>query len=166
MKLLRVTDTAKVTIPDAVIAISKLNGTERLELHALDSAAVLLKDRMTAMEVINAIDSLDELAGQLLEALVESCEQCVCCEDDCPFTCENRGIKLPSHLLDEANIPEGAKLSAVADPETGCIIVSEINAKHDIDDVPDGLLDVLLEYGVCLESLNKLLYGGRIVYGS
>ena len=166
MKLLRVTETAKVTIPRAAIVISKLDGADALGLHALENAAVLLKDRMTAMEVINAIDSLDQLAGQLLEALIESCEQCVCCEDDCPFTSENRGIKLPSHLLDEANIPEGAKLSAVADPETGCIIVSEINAEHDIDDVPDGLLDVLLECGVCLESLNGLLSSGKIVYGS
>lgn len=166
MKFLRVTDAAKVMIPKAAITVSKLDGTEKLELHALDNAAVLLKDRMSAMEVINAIDSLDELSSQLLEALVESCDQCVCCEENCPFICESRGINLPSHLLDEANIPEGAKLSAVADPETGCIIVSENAAAHDLGDVPDGLLDVLLECGVCLESLSGLLASGEAVYGS
>lgn len=166
MKFLRVTDAAKIMIPRAAITVSKLDGTEKLELHALENAAVLLKERMTAMEVINAIDSLDELSSQLLEALVESCDQCVCCEEDCPFICDNGGISLPSHLLDEANIPEDAKLSAVADPETGCVIVSESNAEHGIDDVPDGLLDVLLECGVCLESLSGLLASGEAVYGS
>ena len=166
MKLLRVPETAKVTIPRAAIVISKLDGADALGLHALENAAVLLKERMTAMEVLNAIDSLDELSSQLLEALVESCEQCVCCEENCPFICDNGGIKLPGHLLDEANIPEGAKLSAVADPETGCVIVSENNAAHDIDDVPDGLLDDLLGCGICLESLNELLTSGEIVYGS
>lgn len=166
MKLLRVTETAKVTIPKAVIAISKLEGTDRLQLHALESAAVLLKDRMSAMEVINAISSLDQLSGQLIEALIEACEQCVCCEEDCPFICNNGGIKLPSHLLDEANIPEGTRLCAVPDPESGCIIVRENNAEHDLDDVPDGLLDVLIECGVCLESLSGLLASGEAVYGS
>lgn len=166
MKLLRVTETAKVTIPKAVIAISKLEGTDALGLHALENAAVLLKERMTAMEVINAIYSLDRLSGQLLEALTDACEQCVCCEENCPFICDNGGISLPSHLLDEANIPEGAKLSAVADPETGCVVISESNAEHGIDDVPDELLDVLLECGVCLESLSGLLSSGEIVYGS
>ncbi len=166
MKILRVTDTAKVTIPDAVIAISKLNGTERLELHALENAAVLLKDRMTAMEVINAIDSLDRLSGQLLEALAGACEQCVACEEDCPFMDGSSRISLPAHLLDEARIPEGARLRAVPDPETGCIIVTEREAGYDLDDVPDELLDALLECGVCLESLSGLLASGEAVYGS
>lgn len=166
MKLLRVTEAAKVTIPRAAIAISKLEGTDRLQLHALESAAVLLKDRMTAMEVVKAIDSLDQLAGQLLEALIDACDQCVCCEEDCPFICGDGGISLPSHLLDEANIPEGARLCAVPDPKSGCIIVRENTAEHSIDDVPDGLLDTLLECGVCLESLSGLLASGEAVYGS
>ncbi len=166
MKILRVTNKAKVTIPDAVMTISKLNGTERLELHALESAAVLLKDRMTAMEIINAVSSLDELSGQLLEALAGACEQCVAGEEDCPFMDGSSRISLPTHLLDEARIPEGARLRAVPDPETGCVIVSEREAGFDLEDVPDGLLDALLECGVCLESLSGLLASGEAVYGS
>lgn len=165
MKFVRPTEDAKVTIPKSVIALSRLGGAESLELHALESAAVLLKGRMTAMEVINAVTSMDKLSGQLLEALAGACERCVECEEDCPFIEDGGTIQLPRHLLDEADIPEGARLRAEPDPETGCIIVSEKEAGHDLDDVPDGLLDALLECGVCLESLSELLDSGAIVYG-
>ncbi len=166
MKIFKETDTAKVTVPKSLLSLSRLYSAERLELHELESAAVLLKDRMTAMEVINAVSSLDRLASQLLEALAGACEQCVACEEGCPFMGESRKIRLPAHVLGEANIPKGAKLCAVPDPETGCVIVTEREAGFDLDNVPDELLDALLECGVCLESLSGLLASGEAVYGS
>lgn len=165
MKFSRKAGAAGVTIPKAAIALSKLDGGENLELHALESAAVLLKGRMTAMELLSAVKSMDELSGQLLETLAEACEQCVGCEEDCPFLWGSRDIKLPSHLLEAANIPEGARLCAEAFPESGCIVVSGPDSEHSLDDVPDELLDALLECGVCLESLNELIGSGEIIYG-
>lgn len=166
MKFSRENGTTGVTIPKAALKLSRLEGAQKLELHALDSAAVLLKDRMTAMEVLGAVSSMDRLSGQLLEALAEACEQCVGCEEDCPFIEKSTGISLPGHLLEAANIPEGARLCAEPFPDSGCIIVSEPDLEHNLDDVPEELLDVLTECGVCLESLSELIGSGEVVYGS
>lgn len=165
MKFSRKTGAAGVTIPKAALKLSRLEDAEKLELHALESAAVLLKGRMTAMDVLGAVKSMDELSGQLLETLAEACEQCVGCEEDCPFIWDSRDIKLPSHLLEAANIPEGARLCAEAFPDSGCIVVSGPDSEHSLDDVPEELLSALLGCGICLESLNELIGSGEIIYG-
>lgn len=166
MKFVRENGTAGVTIPRAAMKLSHFDGAGKLELHALDSASVLLKEKMTAMELLNAVSSMDHLAGELLEALIEACDDCVGCEDDCPFSQENRDLRLPRHLLDVAEIPEGAKLRAEPDPDSGRIIVSAREVEHSLDDVPEDLLEVLTECGVCLEALDWLLGSGEIVYGA
>lgn len=166
MKFVKGTGAAGVTIPKAAIKLSGLGGAQRLELHTLDSAAVLLKQEMTAMELLTVVNSLDRLSGDLLAALAVACEKCVGCEDDCPFSQESRDIRLPKYLLDAAEIPEGAKLCAEPDPDGGRIIVSTLEAEHDLDDVPEELLDALLECGVCLGSLSELLSSSEVIYGA
>lgn len=166
MKFVKGTGAAGVTIPKAAMTLSSLDGAETLELHTLDGAAVLLKQEMSAMELLAVVNSLDKLSGDLLSVLAISCEKCVGCEDECPFTQESRDIRLPRYLLDAAEIPEGAKLCAEPDPDSGHIIVSALEAEHDLDDVPEELLDALLECGVCLGSLSELLDSGDVVYGA
>ncbi len=166
MKFVRGTGAAGVTIPKAAMKLSGLSGTENLELHTLDGAAVLLKQEMTAMELLTVVSSLDRLSGDLLAALAIACEKCMGCEDSCPFSQESRDIRLPKYLLDAVEIPEGATLCAEPDPDTGRIIVSALEAEHDLSDVPEELLDALLECGVCLGSLSELLGSGEAVYGA
>ncbi len=166
MKFVRGTGTAGVTIPKAAMKLSGLSGTENLELHTLDSAAVLLKQEMTAMELLTVVSSLDRLSGDLLAALAIACEKCVGCEDNCPFSQESRDIRLPKYLLDAAVIPEGATLCAEPDPDTGRIIVSALGPGHDLDNVPEVLLNCIAGCGVCLGSLSELLGSGEVVYGA
>lgn len=166
MKFTREAGAAGVTIPKAAMKLSGLGGAHKLELHTTDGAAVLLKREMTAMELLTVVSSLDRLSGDLLAALAIACEKCVGCEDNCPFSQESRDIRLPKYLLDAAEIPEGATLCAEPDPDTGRIIVTALEAEHDLDDVPEELLDALLECGVCLGSLSELLGSGEVVYGT
>lgn len=166
MKFVKGTGAAGVTIPKAAMTLSGLDGAETLELHTLDGTAVLLKQKMTVMELLTVVGSLDRLSGDLLAALAIACEKCVGCEDECPFSQESRDIHLPKYLLDAAEIPEGAKLCAEPDPDTGRIIVSALESGYDLDNVPEELLDALLECGVCLGSLSELLGSGEVVYGA
>lgn len=166
MKFVKGISAAGVNIPKAALKLSSLSGTEKLELHTLNGAAVLLKPKMTAMELLSVVNSLDRLSGDLLAALAITCEKCVGCEDECPFSQESRDIRLPKYLLDAAEIPENAKLCAEPDPDTGRIIVSALEPGYDLDNVPEELLDALLECGVCLGSLSELLGSGEVVYGA
>lgn len=155
-----------VNIPKAGLKLSGLSDTEKLELHTLNRAAVLLKSDMTANELLDAMNSLDRLSGDLLAALVTACGKCVGCEDECPFSPESRNIHLPKYLLDAADIPVDAKLCAEPDPDTGCIIVSVLEPQYDLSRVPEELLDALVEYDVCLGSLCELLGSSETVYGA
>lgn len=165
MKFVKGTGASGVTIPNAALILGGLYGAEKLELHTLDGAVVLLNGKMTAMELLDVVESLDRLSGELLAALTSACGQCVGCEDDCPFSQASRDIRIPQYLLDAVDIPMGAKLCAEPDLDTGHIIVSALEIKHDLDDVPEELLDALLENGACLGSLSELLGSGDIVYG-
>lgn len=164
MKFVKESGTGAVNIPKALLKLSGLSDTEKLDIHALDGVAVLLKREMTAMELLTVINNLDQLSDDLLTELIAACGKCVSCEAHCHFCQENRDIHLPKHLLDAADIPVDAQLRAEADPDTGRIIVSIVESEHDLDDVPEELLDELLACDVCLGSLNELLSSGDIVY--
>lgn len=165
MKFVKEIGDSGVTIAKSALRLSGLDGTEKLDLHISEGVAVLLKPNMTAMELLSVVNNLDKLSGDILAVLATACEKCVGCEGECPFSQENRDIRLPKYLLDAAEIPEDAKLCAEPDPDAGHIIVSALELGHDLDRVPEELLDALLECSVCLGSLSELLGSGEIVYG-
>lgn len=105
MKFIKGISATGVNIPKAGLKLSGLSDTEKLELHTLNRAAVLLKPEMTAVELLAVVKSLDKLSGDLLSVLAISCEKCVGCEDECPFSQESRDIRLPKYLLEAAEIP-------------------------------------------------------------
>lgn len=166
MKFIKGISATGVNIPKAGLKLSGLSGEEKLELHTLNRAAVLLKPEMTAIELLAVVNSLDKLSGDLLSVLAISCEKCVGCEDECPFSQESRDIRLPKYLLEAAEIPVGASLCAEPDPDTGRIIVSALEPQYDLSRVPEELLDALFECDVCLGSLSELLGSGEVVYGA
>ena len=59
-----------LSIPSGVFKISGFEADEKAEIHALDSAVVILKKRMTATELIQAMDALHQLATELTVHLV------------------------------------------------------------------------------------------------
>ena len=74
-----------LSIPSGVFKISGFEADEKAEIHALDSAVVILKKRMTATELIQAMDALHQLATELTVHLAMVCGTCDDCEDGCPF---------------------------------------------------------------------------------
>lgn len=114
------------------------------------------------------------------------CEDCgTACSDVCAFlhgckdtpaewvqNCElckelmsEENIKLPDYVLEDAGISTDAKLEAYAD-ENGVITVTESECQYGISDLPPLLLNILVQSGICLASLDELIVQEEIVYGN
>lgn len=154
-------------------------GEDTLELHAGDSALVILRDKMTVLEVAYAIETLSALASELTVALAKAGGICNNCDEhggaspaECVANCslcqdalEGDGIIIPDYLLEEADIPKDAKLEAYVDEDSGEITIVESDIQQDITDLPEGVLSVLLASGVCLAELDERIMLEDHVYG-
>ena len=67
MKFNKQINNGTLLIPGGAFKISGFEGGEKVEIHTLDSAVVVLKKQMTTMELIQAMDALHRLAHFLLE---------------------------------------------------------------------------------------------------
>jgi antitoxin component of MazEF toxin-antitoxin module len=151
-------------IPAAILAVSGLKEQESVEFHAGDNTVVLLPAKMTVMELVGAIHTLHEMTVNLLFSLMQSCGSC----EDCGL-CESMGLEsqesvtIPAHVLEEAGLPPGCKLTACVD-EGGNILVEQAAYEHDLSDVPAHILEAMRNSGACLADLEDRIMMGEIVY--
>lgn len=151
----------------ATLEAGGLDRSIPIEVHALKNAVLLLSGKMTALEVIQTVAALDEMAVDLLEVVANACGTCDGCENGCPFEDGKpveEDLDIPDYLLEAAELPEDAVLTAVADPETHEIIVTAV--EEDISDVPPEQLELLSSCGVCLGELNDKIVRREIIYGT
>ena len=166
MKFNKQINNGTLLIPSGVSKISGFEADEKAEIHALDSAVVVLKKQMTAMELIHAMDALHQLATELTVHLARVCGACDECEDDCPLDdLEDGMLELPDYLREEAGIPAGAKLCVYVDDEENTVTIAEAGYDHDLRDVPPYLLEMLVDAGICLGELEERLMVGDLIYG-
>lgn len=105
MKFNKQINNGTLLIPGGAFKISGFEGGEKVEIHTLDSAVVVLKKQMTTMELIQAMDALHRLATELTVHLARVCGTCDDCEDGCPFDdLEDGMLELPDYLREEAGI--------------------------------------------------------------
>ena len=74
----------EITIPAADLEQANLMGFDRLELHLLDQAAVVIPGEMTARELIEVGESLLKLTFSLVDVLLESSSDCDNCGQQKP----------------------------------------------------------------------------------
>lgn len=99
MKFNKQINNGTLLIPGGAFKISGFEGGEKVEIHTLDSAVVVLKKQMTTMELIQAMDALHRLATELTVHLARVCGTCDDCEDGCPFDdLEDGMLELPDYL--------------------------------------------------------------------
>ena len=158
-----------ILLPITAVRLAGLECGDAVEYHALKGAMVVLKGQMTAMELMNAAQSLHKLSAELLAHLALVCGKCDNCgekdEDSCPLVdLDDEGITLPGYLLQDAGIPEGTKLCAEANEENHHIEIFPAGYDHDLRDVPSELLDLFIASNVCLPELEERLILGDIVY--
>ena len=90
-----------MAIPAAALKLCGFENGDKAELHALPSAAIILKQKMTAMEVIRAMDALHQLTVDLSVHLARASGPCDGCDGDCPFDgLDGQEIALPDYLLE------------------------------------------------------------------
>lgn len=166
MNFVKENDGKGVIIPHAALVLSDLGDAKKLRLLLTNGAVVVLKNAMTAMDIIRVIDNLNEISSELLAALVDACgacEDCGGCDGLDPDSFA--GIALPAGLLDAAGIPRNAKLCADADHEAGTISIMQSDAKNDLSDLPPGMVGLLASCGICFDELEERLAEGDVIYG-
>lgn len=151
-------------LPITEAAEKKIGDVGKLEAAAIANGLVLLKSEMTAMEVLETLEGLKEVLEELYFTLAEAAGSCE--DDSCQSETEDAvSIKLPAFILEDAGIPEDAKLCAYTNEDSGEVIVMEAEYKHDLSDVSKDTLQVLKAMGICLSGLNECLMAERIIYG-
>ena len=165
-----VNEPSEIHISAADLEAANLNEWERLELHLLDQAAVVLPGEMTVMEVILTAESLKGLASALLAAIGEACEKCNGCNVE--LLCNlmkgeiRSEVSIPPEVLEEAEVDPDCKLACEVDPKSGAIRVVEADYQYDLIDVSPTLLDAFRECGICLNDLEAKLKEEAVIYGT
>ena len=170
MKKVIMNGPSEIYISDAELETANLNEWERLELHLLDQAAVVIPGVMTVMEVIRTAEALQGLASELLAAIGKACEKCDGCNVE--LLCDlmkgaiRPEVSIPPQVLEEAGFDPDCKPTCEVDSESGEIRIVEAEYRYDLSDIPPTLLDTFREYSICLEDLEEKLKEETFVYGA
>ena len=164
MRFVKETTSKGLQIPTAAMKLSGFESSGKVELHASEDTLVVLKQRMTAMELLRAARSLQKLATDLHVHLARVCGHCDGCDGECPFEGGDE-VDLPDYLREEAGIPEKAKLCASVDEDEHTVTISEADYDHDLRDVPEEVLEMFRDAEICVGELEERLILGDVVYG-
>ena len=168
MKQCTMENQAEVCITAENLEIANLSEWERLELHLLDQAAVVIPGRMTVMEVIRVTETLQGFVSDLLTAVAEACDRCDNCQMDKPCGLMTGTvlpkISIPACVLEEAGLEPDCKLVCTAEQGRGEVRVTEAEYRYDLTDLRPDLLELFRKCGVCLSDLDEKLTQDAIVY--
>lgn len=158
----------EVLITGANLEQANLSEFGRLEILLLNYAAVVIPGEMTAMELIQASESLNKMAVYLLNVVPQACPKCDFCGMNEPCELMTNEIHpkviIPDENLLEAGIEPGSKLACQADPEHQRMIVYEADVEYDLSDIDPDVLNVLRECNVCLCELDEMINNDSVIY--
>lgn len=156
-----------IKISSAATKLAKWEIGDKVKLFISDGTMILFNKKMTAMELIKASQYLHEVSSDLMVELAKACGFCEDCDDCCPCKdCEwDEDVFIPDYLREEAGIPETAKLSVCVDEGNGAVIISAAEYDNTLADVPQIVIDILVNGGICIGALEEHLIKGDIVYG-
>lgn len=106
MKFTQETTEKGLMLPTSALKISGVGAEGQTELHVLEDALVVLKGRMTALELLTAAHQLHQLTTELCGHLAKTCGFCTNCGDGCPLDApesepEGQGLRgVPPELLE------------------------------------------------------------------
>lgn len=167
-KITKGTTKKKLVIPYDVMERSGFQKGAPVDVHTLTDAVIILKNGMTAIELLHAVDQMKDLTVELLSALVENCEPCADCgeteDGSCPYLANHTTPDIPADVLQNAGIPAEAKLCAWAGPKPGIVSVARAGYRHDLSDVPEWAMSILAVYGVCFKDLAELVMSEEPVH--
>ncbi len=151
----------ELSIRGEILDASGFGNDGALAVHGRENAIVIMKEEMTAMELVRTFQSLRDLASDLLGHLTKICDPCEHCEGGCPCTKDGVCVRLPDELLEQIGIPKDAKLDVIIEDKAMTIREAE---GFDLRDVSPEMLDLFRQAGICLDSLEELLAKEDVVY--
>lgn len=83
MKFIKEITSRGLLIPMVAARLAKFKAGDRVEYRPLDNVVVVLKKRMTAPELLTAVEQLNGVATELLLHLDRVCGPCEECADGC-----------------------------------------------------------------------------------
>lgn len=83
MKFIKEITSRGLLIPMVAAQLAKFKAGDRVEYRPLDHVIVVLKKRMTAPELLTAVEQLQSVATELLLHLDRVCGPCEECPDGC-----------------------------------------------------------------------------------
>ena len=83
MKFIKEITSRVLLIPMVAAQLAKFKAGDRVEYRPLDHVIVVLKKRMTAPELLTAVEQLQSVATELLLHLDRVCGPCEECPDGC-----------------------------------------------------------------------------------
>ena len=83
MKFIKEITSRGLLIPMVAAQLAKFKAGDRVEYRPLDHVIVVLKKRMTAPELLTAVEQLQSVATELLLHLDRVCGPCEDCPDGC-----------------------------------------------------------------------------------
>ena len=138
---------------------------EQATMIGMESVIVLQNTKMTALDIINAIEGLESVLETMYEVLLERCSKC----DDCASCgyCEGIGredIPVPDWAMEEAGLKIGTKMDIFVEEDRGIITLQEADTRYDITDVPDDIRAFLSAADICIGELNESIELEEIIY--
>lgn len=158
-----------LTIPTEVIKATGLG--EMITLTAAEGIILLKSTEMTALQLIQTVTALDEMAVSLYNVLlsnfskVEDDEDCAHC-DGCSF-CEEfmeDSVDVPAWAKEAAGICPDTKLCICVEENSERIILEPVEYENDITDIDEDTLIHLSDMGICLGELNESIMSDEVIY--
>lgn len=153
-----------MTLPSAALQLSKLE-EQPLEYHTGENVVVVMPAKMDAMRLIRTIDALSELELELIGVLQEHCHNGGCSQEECNCVADQSTIQIPDWARGEAGFAPDSKLECWVEEDSDEVIICEAEYEHDISDVPEHLLKLFINIGICPMILDECLVEGDIIYG-
>ena len=157
----------KVIIRAENLERSNLMVSDRLELHCLNYAVVLIPGEMTAMELISASEALQKLAADLLLVLLKACSACDNCGQEEP--CELMSEDAMSEEIDsrgdgtvnDGYTGENSEVATSLDFEDQ---PTDFDDEYALSDISPDMLKLLQKSGVCMLNLKEALRNNLLIY--
>ena len=165
-----------ILIPADVVEQSRFRPDENIAIHIGANTLVVLPEKLTALQAVNAIALLADVGSELVGIVKDACGtcdgrlkggKCVIEEMDDPDQCplksmDGPGVILRDDLRERAGIPQDAKLEVFVDE--GEVMIAAADYEHDVTDVPPAARQVLALAGICPGQLDQLIMSGEIIH--
>lgn len=130
-----------------------------------DGVIVVMKEKMTALETLNAFKHLSGIENAMLESIRAICGECSHCGDCCVYGGENLGsFDITSEMSRLLGFPEGTTVRATLSGEDDHIILTEADSAPNIHDVPRDTLELMKELRICCADLDELIQSEIPIY--